>query len=103
MNMDPHKIIYSPQLSEKSEFLKQKGKYVFFVSPDANKLEIADAIEAIYNRGKRKDLIKVTKVNVINVKGKTARSAYKNKGRRSGKTKAIITLEADQVLEDIGA
>ena len=105
MKMAPEQIILRPALTEKSEMLKQEGKYVFFVNPKANRIEVAGAIEAIYNRGKRKekDLISVVKVNMISMKGKAARASFRTRGQRPEKKKAIITLAQGQALEDIGA
>ncbi len=105
MKMAPEQIILRPALTEKSEILKQEGKYVFFVNPLSNRIEVADAIEAIYNRGKKKekDRIKVTKVNIISVPGKSARSGFRTGGRRPDRKKAIITLSEGQMLEDVGA
>ncbi|GIV03429.1 MAG: 50S ribosomal protein L23 [Armatimonadetes bacterium] len=101
----PEQIVLAPVLTEKSIRLKEEGRYVFFVHKDANKLEIARAIEAIYNRGKKKekDKIKVVDVNVINVKGKTVQRGRQPAGKRPDRKKAIITLAPGQFLEDIGA
>jgi large subunit ribosomal protein L23 len=105
MKFLPEQIVLRPALTEKSELLKQEGKYVFFVSPKANRIEVAAAIEAIYNRGKKKDKdrITVTKVNIISVRGKGARSGFRTKGSRPDRKKAVVTLAQGQVLEDIGA
>ncbi|MBA3726903.1 MAG: 50S ribosomal protein L23 [Armatimonadetes bacterium] len=105
MKLAAEQIILRPALTEKSEILKQDGKYVFFVSPEANRIEVAQAIEVIYNRGKKKekDHIKVEKVNMITVHGKAARSGFRTTGRRADRKKAIITLAEGQILEDIGA
>src|SRR5205823_4858060 len=79
-------------------------KYTFQVAPDANKIEIKQAIESLYNSGKRKkeELVTVAKVHTVNVKGKTRRVNYRNKGRKSDWKKAVITLGPGQVLEDYG-
>lgn len=101
----PEQIVLSPVLTEKSIRLKEEGRYVFFVAKDANKIEIARAIEAIYNRGKKKDKdqIQVVDVNVINVKGKTVQRGRQLRGRRPDRKKAVVTLAPGQMLEDIGA
>ncbi len=81
---DPYVIIRNPHVTEKSIDGTGQGKYTFVVAPDANKIEIRQAIEAIFN-------VKVDKVNTLNVKGKMRR-----RGRSQGKTpdwkKAIVTL-----------
>ncbi|MFN8139049.1 MAG: 50S ribosomal protein L23 [Fimbriimonadales bacterium] len=101
---NPYSIILNPVLTEKSVAHSQENKYVFFVHPDANKIEIAEAIEAIYNSGKKKekDQIQVTKVNVINVTGKMRRVGMKSRGKRPDRRKAIVTLGEGQVLEGFG-
>lgn len=101
----PEQIILAPVLTEKSIRLKEQNRYVFFVAKDANKVQIARAIETLYNRGKKKDKdkIQVVDVNVINVKGKTVQRGRQLRGKRPDRKKAIITLAPGQFLEDIGA
>jgi large subunit ribosomal protein L23 len=110
---DPYSIILRPRISEKAMTLSYGNprlpedevtrKYTFLVAPDANKIEIKKAVEAIYNAGKKKsdDMIQVVKVNTISVKGKTRRN-FKKPGKRSDYKKAIVTLAKGQVLEDFG-
>jgi large subunit ribosomal protein L23 len=94
---------FSPQDRWKHESQLQR-QYVFEVARDANKLEIKAAIEAIYNLGKRKkdEMIVVTKVRTISVKGKSRRVGFKNQGKRPDWRKAIVTLAKGQMLEDYG-
>lgn len=101
---DPYSIVLNPVLTEKSVRIGVDGKYVFFVHPQANKIEIAQAIEAIYNEGKKKekDHIKVAKVNVVTVRGKMRRVGMKSRGRRPNRRKAIVTLVAGHALEGFG-
>lgn len=78
-------IIIAPIITEKSTSLKDnENSYVFKVSTKANKVEIKQAIEKIFN-------VKVSEVHTINVKPKTKRF-----GRTVGKTskykKAIVKL-----------
>jgi large subunit ribosomal protein L23 len=88
---DPYLIIERPLLTEKSMDQSQAGKYTFRVSKDANKLEIAHAIETIYT-------VKVVKVNTLNVKGKTRRVGRYPEGRTSDWKKAIVTLAKGQSI-----
>jgi len=111
---DPHTIILSPYITEKSVSMSYGDprlpderlirKYTFLVAPDANKIEIKHALEAIYNAGKgKKDVgITVEKVHTVNIKGKTKRVNFKNRGKRSDRKKAVITLKVGQLLEDYG-
>lgn len=83
----PQDIIIKPIITERSMDGLQKGKYTFKVAKDANKIEIADAIEKLFD-------VEVAKVNTINCNGRTKRV-----GRFVGKTpnwkKAIVTLAED--------
>ena len=84
-------IIKAPVITEKSEIARNEGKYTFKVDPRANKLEIKEAIEKIFN-------VKVTEIRTINVKPKKRRV-----GRYYGLTnrtkKAIVTLAEGQTIE----
>ena len=80
-------IIIAPVLTEKSMAGIPAKKYTFKVAKDANKIEIAAAVEKLFK-------VEVAKVNTISVRGKARRM-----GRYSGYTaswkKAIVTLKAD--------
>jgi large subunit ribosomal protein L23 len=111
---DPHIIVIKPHITERSvqasygdPLIKDEAdvqrKYTFIVAPDANKIEIKRAIEAIYNEGKKKDeVIEVTQVRTITVKGKKRRVGARAGGYRPDRKKAIITLAKGQRLEDYG-
>jgi large subunit ribosomal protein L23 len=85
--MDAQRIIKRPVITEQSMELMADKKYVFDVDVKANKTQVKDAIEEIFG-------VKVSKVNVMNYKGKFKRmgkyAGYTNKRR-----KAIVTLTAD--------
>ena len=80
-------IIIRPVISEKSMLGTAMKKYTFKVAKDANKIEIAKAVEELFE-------VKVAKVNTLNVKGHLRRQ-----GRTQGYTpswkKAIVTLTKD--------
>ena len=84
-------IIKAPVITEKSQTEKANGKYTFKVDPRANKIEIKNAIEKIFN-------VKVTSIRTLNVKPKKRRV-----GRYTGLTnrskKAIITLAEGQTID----
>ena len=67
-------ITVKPRLSEKSFAQSQNGVYVFVVPSDANKHSVARAIEEQFD-------VKVTEVNILNLKGKSKRTVSQ-KGRR---------------------
>ncbi len=80
-------IIIAPVITEKSMSGIADKKYTFKVDRNANKIEIAAAVENLFK-------VKVAKVNTISVRGQARRM-----GRYSGYTaawkKAIVTLKAD--------
>jgi large subunit ribosomal protein L23 len=93
---DPHLIIERPLLTEKSTDQAAVNKYFFRVKGDANKIEIAHAIEAIYSH----EGVKVLKVNTLHVKGKKKRA--QSRGAKPGYSpnwkKAIVTTDTALVL-----
>ena len=81
-------VILKPVLTEKSMNTMAEKKYTFLVHPDANKSQIKEAVEKMFEGAK------VAKVNTINQDGKT-----KRRGMVYGKTakskKAYVQLTAD--------
>ncbi|MDR1271716.1 MAG: 50S ribosomal protein L23 [Clostridiales Family XIII bacterium] len=77
-------IILKPVVTERSMDDAQDRKYTFKVAVGANKTEVKKALEEIFG-------IEVTKVNIMNVKGKTKRMG-RNVGKTSASKKAIVTL-----------
>ena len=77
MELKFYDIIKEPIITEKSMQLKEQyNKYTFKVAPNANKIEIKNAVEALFN-------VKVLSVNTINVLPKNKRV-----GQYAGKTSA---------------
>jgi large subunit ribosomal protein L23 len=83
--------ILAPVITEKATYLSEQNKVVFRVADDATKDEIAAAVEALFK-------VKVTKVNTLNVKGKTKRFRGRI-GRRNDVKKAIVTLAEGQSID----
>ena len=81
-------IIKRPIITEQSMMEAASKKYTFEVSKDANKIEIAKAVEEIFG-------VKVEKVNTLNMKGKAKRLGRDPQGRRPNWKKAMVTLTAD--------
>jgi large subunit ribosomal protein L23 len=80
-------IIQRVRLTEKSSVLQEKhNSYVFSVKPGANKIEIRQAVEKLFN-------VKVIRVNTMNCWGKMRRQFTKQRGRTSNWKKAIVTLK----------
>ena len=84
-------ILKAPVVTEKSENARNEAKYTFKVDSRANKFEIKEAIEKIFN-------VKVTSIRTMNVKPKKRRV-----GRYTGLTnrtkKAIVTLAEGQTID----
>ena len=87
------KILSKPLVTEKSAALNADNQYVFKVTPEATKNEIKKAIRDLYG-------VKVEKVNIINLPGKTRRVG-RNQGFRPGFKKAIISVAKGQSIEII--
>jgi large subunit ribosomal protein L23 len=90
-------IIIKPVITEKQTAITEKipTRYGFRVSPDANKLEIKQAIETMYG-------VTVTHVNTMNYAGKH-KSRYTRSGVISGRQtsfkKAIVTLKKGDTID----
>ena len=86
--LEYYDVILKPVLTEKSMNIMADKKYTFLVHPDANKSQIKEAVEKMF------DGVKVAKVNTQNKDGKT-----KRRGMVFGKTakskKAYVQLTAD--------
>ncbi|MBI4340529.1 MAG: 50S ribosomal protein L23 [Chloroflexi bacterium] len=78
-------VLVRPVVTEKSTLLQEKDKYVFEITPRANKILVKEAIQRAYN-------VKVMDVNILKTRGKLKRF-----GRRVVRTpdvrKAIVTLQ----------
>jgi len=82
-------VIRRPLITEKSNYQNDKlGQYVFEVAPDATKILVKDAIEALF------DGVLVARVNMINVPARRTRRARSRRVavRRRSYKKAIVTL-----------
>lgn len=93
---DPREIIHRPVVSEKSYGLLENNTYTFVVDKRANKTEIRQAIESIFD-------VRVVRVNTQNRPGKRKRRGY-TVGKRPDVKRALVTLaEGDEIeLFDAG-
>ena len=82
--MDARDIILAPVITEKSMYGVAEKKYTFKVANDANKIEIAHAVEELFD-------VNVAKVNTVSVRGRFKRMG-RNEGYRPDWKKAIVTL-----------
>lgn len=90
-------VIVKPIFTEKQTAITDKfeNRYGFIVEPSANKVEIKNAVEALYN-------VKVESVNTMQYDGKL-RSRYTKSGVVQGRTtsykKAIVTLKKGETID----
>ncbi len=87
---DYRDIIIKPVITEKTMNLLVENKYTFIVDKRANKTEIKNAIESIFD-------VKVDKVYTMNVKGKPKRMG-RSVGRTPNRKKAIVALKPGQKI-----
>jgi large subunit ribosomal protein L23 len=89
---DPRSIVRRALITEKGTVLREtRNQYHFEVARDANKIEIKQAVEAIFS-------VKVSAVRTLQQHGKVRRQG-RYSGRRSDWKKAIVTLQPDQKIE----
>lgn len=81
-------VILKPIVTEKSMAAMADKRYVFKVHPDANKIQIREAVEKMF------DGVKVEKVNTMNYDGKVRRRG-RTQGRTSAYKKAVVQLTTD--------
>ena len=84
-------MILAPVVSEKSYSLLDNNAYTFQVHPDANKTEIRQAVEAIWD-------VKVVNVNTLTRKGKTKRFRF-TQGKRADTKRAVVKLAPGDKIE----
>jgi large subunit ribosomal protein L23 len=95
VSTSPYTIVDQPLITERGSVLqgKERPQYLFKVAKWANRIQIAQAIEAIYK-------VKVYSVNTIVMKGKRKRLG-RTVGYKTDWKKAFVTLEEGQTLEAI--
>ena len=87
-------IIIKPMIGEKAtRFIESQRKYVFQVNKKANKIDIKRAVQEKFN-------VEVSKVGIMNYKGKKKNASVKSDGKvlrtsgfKSSWKKAVITLK----------
>ena len=90
---EPFDIIESASLTEKSSVLSEKqNKYVFRVRPRANKIQIKEAVEKLFQKN-------VIDVNTCNYAGKKKRERRADFGRKAHWKKAIVTLKEGEKID----
>lgn len=88
-------VLRKPLLTEKASKVGHLNQYVFEVSPDANKLQIRQAIKAMFD-------VDAVSVRTVRVKGKV-KTRMTRKGMQVGRTnlkkKAYVTLKQGQTID----
>jgi large subunit ribosomal protein L23 len=91
----PHQVIQAPLISEKGTLLTESTNQVLFkVRPDANKIEVKHAVEALFK-------VKVEQVRIARYLGKMRRIG-RSMGRRSAWKKAYVTLKEGDKIDFFG-
>ena len=93
---NPRDVVLRPVVSEKSYASYEGNVYTFVVAPDANKIEIKQAIEAIFG-------VRVKRVNTLNRSGKRKRNRRTGDwGQRSSQKRAVVALAEGDTIEIFG-
>lgn len=88
---DPREIIIRPIITENSYDMMEDNVYTFEVAKTTNKVEIRQAVEALFN-------VHVVKVNTLNVKSKPKR-VRQQAGRTRTWKKAMVTIAEGESIE----
>ncbi len=91
--MTAHDVIFAPVLSEKAVAGVEESKYAFYVHPKANRSQIKDAVETVFD-------VDVVKINLVNLRGKV-KSLGRYSGCRPARKKAIVTLKPGQRIQQL--
>lgn len=94
--MNARDVILKPVITEDSMNMMEDGKYTFDVNVNADKTQVHQAVEEIFD-------VKVKQVNIMNVRGKKKRVGQ-HVGKTAKRRKAIVTLTSDskqiKIFED---
>ncbi|MCX7812146.1 MAG: 50S ribosomal protein L23 [Pseudothermotoga sp.] len=91
--LTPYDVIIRPVVTEKTTLARENRKYVFEVNLKANKHQVRNAVEKLFN-------VKVEKVNILLMKPKPKRRGLFEGDTRRWK-KAIVTLKEGHVIKEL--
>jgi large subunit ribosomal protein L23 len=91
--MNVYQVLKRPILTEKSDYQRDDNQYVFEVDRQANKLQIKEAIETIFD-------VEVLKVNTMVMKPKRRRLGRKLIQTRPAWKRAVVTLAPGERIQD---
>ncbi len=89
--MHPFEVLRRPLVTEKTTLLQERGKYVFEVATQANKVQVKEAVERAFD-------VKVVAVNIIKMRGERKRIGM-NWRQLSGMKKAVVTLRQGETIQ----
>ncbi len=90
--MDPYQVVIKPLITEKGTTQNETvNQYTFQVHEGANKTQIREAVETIYE-------VRVLKVRTMNRQGKQRRYRYTH-GRTASMKKAVVTLHPEDHID----
>jgi large subunit ribosomal protein L23 len=89
---DPRQVIIRPVVTERSTMqAEDSGKYTFIVQRAANKIDIKNAIQTLFE-------VKVKSVRTANFRGKLRRVG-RSEGFKSAYKKAVVTLAEGERID----
>jgi large subunit ribosomal protein L23 len=91
--MNIYQVLKRPILTEKSDYQRDDGQYVFEVDRQANKHQIKEAVELIFD-------VEVLAVNTMVMKPKRRRLGRKIITTRPAWKRAVVTLAAGERIQD---
>jgi large subunit ribosomal protein L23 len=91
--MNIYQVLKRPIMTEKSDFQRDDNQYVFEVDRQANKLQIKEAVETIFD-------VQVLKVNTMVMKPKRRRLGRKLVQTRPAWKRAIVTLAPGERIQE---
>jgi len=91
--MNIYQVLKRPILTEKTDIQRDDDQYVFEVNRRANKLQIKEAVEEIFD-------VRVLKVNTMIVKAKRRRLGRKTIQTRPAWKRAVVTLAPGERIQE---
>ncbi|MFN2290048.1 MAG: 50S ribosomal protein L23 [Anaerolineae bacterium] len=91
--MNLYQVLKRPILTEKTDILRDNNQYVFEVDRKANKLQIKEAIEVIFD-------VRVESVNTMNMKPKLRRMGRKAIVTQPAWKRAVVTLAPGERIQE---
>lgn len=91
--MNVYQVLKRPILTEKTDLQRDNNQYIFEVERAANKHQIKEAVETIFD-------VRVQSVNTMMMKPKQRRMGRKTVVTQSAWKRAVVTLEPGERIQD---